>query len=170
MSLTEQDKQEYYTFMELIRRIGKQDESRLERTRKWIQKNLIDKNITFKSSIGNGKSLKQIIDDNSNYKQFKKTYLDLDSILGTNVISDDIYIKCNPSDDRGNIITPEDNVFDKIDNRNNILNDLSESLNLNTPTGNIGVQVLGALALFFLTFSFGEYLFIKYPKKVINDA
>ena len=170
MSLTEQDKQEYYTFMELIRRIGKEDEAKLEWSRKWIQENLIDKNITFRSSIGNGKTLKQIIDDDTNYRQFKKTYLDLDSILGTNVISDDIYIKCNPSDDRGNIITPENNVFDKVDNRNNVLNDLSESFNLNTPSGNIGVNILGALVLFFFVFSFGEYIFIKYPKKVINDA
>ena len=166
MSLTEQDKQEYYTFMELIRRIGKEDEAKLEWSRKWIQENLIDKNITFRSSIGNGKTLKQIIDDDTNYRQFKK-YLDLDSILGTNVISDDIYIKCNPSDDRGNIITPENNVFDKVDNRNNVLNDLSESFNLNTP-----LQYrckYWVLALFFFVFSFGVY-FYKISKKVINDA
>ena len=170
MSLTEQDKQEYDSFMELMRRIGDQDEAQLQQSRRWIQQNLIDKNITFRSSIGNGKSLKQFIDDSTNYTKFKKTYLDLDSILGTNVVNDDIYIKCNPSDDRGNVITPENNVFDKVDNRNNILNDLSESFNLNTPSGNIGIQIMGAIALFFIVFSFGEYIFIKYPKKVISDA
>ena len=169
MTLTENDKQEFYTYIELARRIGNLDNNNLKSHERWIEKNLIDKNITFSSSIGQGKSLKQFIEDNDKAMDLKKSYNNLNSIFGSNVIDDDIYIKCNPSDDRGNVITPEDNVidYDRVNNANSIVDELSRGLNMDTqnPGGNLGMQIGIGIFLFLMVFNLGDYVFIKYQKK-----
>lgn len=173
MTLTENDKQEYYTYIELKRRLGILDNYNLKSYERVIE-DLIDKNIPFRSSIGEGKSLTQYIEENSKATNLKKSYNNLNSIFGSNVIDDDIYIKCNPSDDRGNVITPEDNVinYDRVNNTNSIVDELSKGLNMDTrnPAGNLGMQIGIGIFLFLMVFNLGDYVFVKYPKKVINDA
>jgi hypothetical protein len=77
--------------------------------------------------------------------------------------NDDIYIECNPVDEKGDII--EENNVDL-----NNLNTRSLENNLNIDFGNnIGIQAVIGVSLMLFLYTLGDYIFKILPKNQINN-
>lgn len=77
--------------------------------------------------------------------------------------NDDIYIECNPVDEKGDIIE-EDNI-----DLNNLNSGFLES-NLNIDFGNnIGIQATIGVSLMLFLYLVGDYIFKIIPKQQINN-
>ena len=77
--------------------------------------------------------------------------------------NDDIYIECNPVDEKGDIIE-EDNI-----DSNNLNSGFLEN-NLNIDFGNnIGIQATIGVSLMLFLYLVGDYIFKIIPKQQINN-
>ena len=84
---------------------------------------------------------------------------------------DNIYIKCNPVNDNGEIIETSNNVL--ITESNSSAAVLQEASNLLAPeqiVNNIGVQVVIGAIFLGIAYGIGNYLFIRYPRRVIDKS
>ncbi len=78
----------------------------------------------------------------------------------------DIYIKCNPTDNNGEIIDNNGNTGTAQDSIN-ILNDILQIFDSQSLYNNIGVQTVMAIIFLLIIYNIGNYMFIYYPSSKI---
>lgn len=88
--------------------------------------------------------------------------------LGTKISpGDDIYIDCRPTNTFGEEINPGENIK-TMDTTNSILDELSDSLDGKNILENVGFQIMIGILLFSIIYYIGNYVFVKYPKKILD--
>ena len=136
------------------------------------------KNNTVNPAIEEGRSWKQASgghDFNKTKKyisehQSSKIYSETDRVmnLGTKISpGDDIYIDCRPTNTFGEKINPGENIK-TMDTTNSILDELSDSLDGKNILENVGFQIMIGILLFSIIYYIGNYVFVKYPKKILD--
>ena len=88
--------------------------------------------------------------------------------LGTKISpGDDIYIDCRRTNTFGEEINPGENIK-TMDTTNSILHELSDSLDGKNILENVGFQIMIGILLFSIIYYIGNYVFVKYPKKILD--
>ena len=175
--LTKEEILEWDTLLEIFRRTSGSQWIRDIGWDKIIQR-IKRQNISFANSWGQGKSLKNSLDGVNNtsawIKNIATVYKNADNIYdkvtqsSTLKPDDDIYIDCKPVDTFGEEITAENNLVETNNKSLEILDELTRNVNGGAWFDNIGFQTVMGIALLGILYSIGNYVFIKFPKKIIN--
>ena len=168
--LTDAETEEWNTFLEYIRRAAGYSE--YIKWKKYLN-NAIINNIAFKDSFFK-KSLQEVLQNDNNFNKFAKTYREADRLIyesaGVKKIEpdDDIYIDCQPVSVIGEVIDKDNNLFKSTNQGPAIFNDLVNNVSGDQILNNIGFQVLLGITLLGLFYGIGNYIFVKFPKKMIS--
>ena len=139
------------------------------------------KKILPNSTITSDTSVKSILENedfmqllfgpssDTDIKQFTEIYSETDWLMRSiNNEDENIYIKCNPVDDNGEIIEASNNNLGASANSiNSMLKELGDTFNPNAMYENIGLQTTMAIGFLIIIYSIGNYLFVHYPKMMI---
>jgi hypothetical protein len=131
-----------------------------------------DLNIDTKSSIKillKNKDFMKKFNTDADINQFTEIYSETDWLMRSiNNEDENIYIKCNPVDDNGNIVDSESNNLGASANSiNSMLEELSNTFNPELLYRNVGLQAAMAIGFLAIVYSIGNYLFVHYPKNMI---
>jgi hypothetical protein len=81
---------------------------------------------------------------------------------------DNIYIKCNPVDDNGNVIEASNNsIGSNVSSLNSMFDEVGHSFGPNFLYNNIGLQTFISVLFFFIIYYTGKTIFIDYPRSMI---
>jgi hypothetical protein len=105
-----------------------------------------------------------------NIKNFADIYNETDSLMKSlNTSEDNIYIKCKPVDDNGNVVEESNNLIGtNVSVLNSMFGELGTSFNPIFLYSSIGLQTFISVVLFIIIYYIGKYMFLDYPKKVIS--
>ena len=170
--LTDAEIEEWNTLLEYIRRVAGYSE--YIEWKKFFN-NAIDNNISFREANDN-KSVQEVLQTTPyfNFNKFAKTYRETDRLIyesaGVKKIEpdDDIYIDCQPVSVIGEVIDKDNNLFKSTNQGPAIFNDLVNNVSGDQILNNIGFQVLLGITLLGVFYGIGNYIFVKFPKKMIN--
>ena len=132
-----------------------------------IYKNLnIDSKSSIKNLLENEDFMKNF---NIDMKEFTEIYSETDWLMKSiNKEDENIYIKCNPVDDNGNIVDSKSNNLGASANSiNSTLEELSNTFNPELLYKNVGLQAAMAIGFLAIVYSIGNYLFVHYPRNMI---
>ena len=132
---------------------------------------IITSNTSIKSILENEDFMQLIFGSGSDtdIKKFTEIYSETDWLMRSiNKEDEDIYIKCNPVDDNGEIIESSNNNLGASANSiNSMLEELSNTFKPELLYKNIGLQAAMAIGFLIIVYSIGNYLFVHYPRSVI---
>ena len=131
-----------------------------------------DLNINSSSSVKNlleNKDFMKKFNSDADIKNFTEIYSETDWLMKSiNKEDEDIYIKCNPVDDNGNVVDSKNNDLGVSANSiNSMLEELSNTFKPELLYKNIGLQAAMAIGFLIIVYSIGNYLFVHYPRSVI---
>ena len=172
---------EWLQLIEFIRRIYGEDKAEFIRTNNYQKRN--NKSVADYYNVGGQNStlsnllqkqafLNKVIsasetkDTLAEYTQiYNETNTLMKSLDGS---QDNIYIKCNPIDDNGNVIEASNNsIGSNISSLNSIFDEVGNSIGPNLLYNNIGLQTLISVLFFIIIYYIGKYIFIDYPRNMI---
>lgn len=172
---------EWLQLIEFIRRIYGEDKAEFIRTNNYQKRN--NKSVADYYNVGGQNStlsnllqkqafLNKVIsasetkDTLAEYTQiYNETNALMKSLDGS---QDNIYIKCNPIDDNGNVIEASNNsIGSNISSLNSIFDEVGNSIGPNLLYNNIGLQTLISVLFFIIIYYIGKYIFIDYPRNMI---
>lgn len=135
---------------------------------KYFTEEKIKNNETVESALGKDFA-ENLISDISG-RNFINAYKEADKIMGRTSFlkDDDVYINCKPVDTFGKEITAETNFFKSNNMSNELLDEARQNLQSGELTNNIGFQTIVGVFLIIFLYYVGNYVFIKFPKKIIN--
>ena len=104
-----------------------------------------------------------------NIEQYTQIYNETNTLMKSlDGSQDNIYIKCNPLDDNGNVIEASNNsIGTNISSLNSIFDELGNSFGPNFLYNNLGLQTFISVLFFIIVYYIGKYIFIDYPKSMI---
>jgi hypothetical protein len=162
---------EWLQLIEFIKRIYGEDKAEFIRTNNYLQRN--NKSVADYSNLLQKQDfLNKVIsasetkDTITEYTQiYNETNALMKSLDGS---QDNIYIKCNPIDDNGNVIEASTNsIGSNISSLNSIFDEVGNSIGPNLLYNNIGLQTLISVLFFIIIYYIGKYIFIDYPRNMI---
>jgi hypothetical protein len=172
---------EWLQLIEFIRRIYGEDKAEFIRTNNYQKRN--NKSVADYYNVGGQNStlsnllqkqafLNKVIsasetkDTLAEYTQiYNETNTLMKSLDGS---QDNIYIKCNPIDDNGNVIEASNNsIGSNISSLNSIFDEVGNSIGPNLLYNNIGLQTLISVLFFIIIYYIGKSIFIDYPRSMI---
>jgi hypothetical protein len=108
--------------------------------------------------------------NDSDIAEFTDIYNETNTLMKQlNSTEDNIYIKCNPVDDNGNVIDETNNsIGTNISSLNAMFGELGSGFSPMFLYSSIGMQTFISLIIFLVIYFIGKYIFIDYPKDVIS--
>jgi len=102
--------------------------------------------------------------------QFTQIYNETNKLMKTlDGSQDNLYIKCNPVDDNGNVIDETNNTIGtNLGSLNSMLDEVASSFGPMFLYNNIGLQTFISVIFFIIVYYVGKYIFIDYPKNMIS--
>lgn len=136
--------------------------------KKKLPTSTITSNTSIKSILENEDFMQLIFGSgpDADIKKFTEVYSETDWLMKSiNKEDEDIYIKCNPVDDNGNVIDSKNNNLGE--SPNSMLEELSNTFKPELLYKNVGLQAAMAIGFLAIIYSIGNYLFVHYPRSVI---
>jgi hypothetical protein len=172
---------EWLQLIEFIRRIYGEDKAEFVRTNDYLNRN--NKSIAEYYNVGGHNStlsdllqkqafLNKVLsatETKESLAQYTQIYNETNALMKSLDDSpDNIYIKCNPVDDNGNIIEASNNsIGSNVSSLNSIFDEVGNSFGPNFLYNNIGLQIVISVLFFLIIYYTGKYIFIDYPKNMI---
>tara|TARA_Y100000022_G_C13155993_1_gene331723 strand:- start:172 stop:723 length:552 start_codon:yes stop_codon:yes gene_type:complete len=178
-NLTDEEVKQWYGFYETYRRyylFKNGNNTSAKPFKKWIETQ-INSNKNFKNVMGMSyDSFKNSVttnqSGNNDIINLTNAYKEADKIMGRANSSfledDDVYINCKPVDTFGKEITAETNFFKSNNMSNEILDEATRNLQNGELINNVGFQTIIGVFLIIFLYYVGNYVFVKFPKKIIN--
>ena len=176
--------QEWLQLLEFIKRIYGEDKAELIRTNDYLKRNnksvaeyynitsVNPQNVTLSQLLKNPEFITKVISSSGTEEEltaFTKIYNETNALMKTlDASQDNIYIKCNPVDDNGNVIESSNNsVGTNLSSLNSMFNELASGLSPMFLYSSVGLQTFISVLLFIIIYYTGKYIFIDYPNKMI---
>ena len=181
-SLEEKKKiKEWLQLLEFIKRIYGEDKAEFIRTNDYEKRN--NKSVADYYNINSqDASLADLLktqvflnkvlssaETKENIEQYTQIYNETNTLMKSlDGSQDNIYIKCNPLDDNGNVIEASNNsIGTNLSSLNSIFDELGNSFGPNFLYNNLVLQTFISVLFFIIVYYIGKYIFIDYPKSMI---
>lgn len=167
--------------IEFIRRIYGEDKAEFIRTNDYEKRNnksvaeyynISGQNLTLSNLLQKQAFLNKVIsasETKDTLAHYTQIYNETNTLMKSlDNSQDNIYIKCNPLDDNGNVIEASNNTIgSNISSLNSIFDEVGNSFGPNFLYNNIGLQTFISVLFFIIIYYIGKTIFIDYPRSMI---
>jgi hypothetical protein len=184
LQIEEAKNKQWLQLLEFIKRIYGEEKAELIRTNDYLKRNnksvaeyynidnVSSQNISLSQLLRNQDFIRKVLSSSGTEEeltQFTKIYNETNTLMKSlDGSQDNIYIKCNPVDDNGNVIEATNNsVGTNLSSLNSMLNDLGSGLSPMFLYSSVGLQTFISVLLFIIIYYTGKYIFIDSPNKMI---
>jgi hypothetical protein len=184
LEIEEAKNKQWLQLLEFIKRIYGEEKAELIRTNDYLKRNnksvaeyynidnVSSQNISLSQLLRNQDFIRKVLSSSGTEEeltQFTKIYNETNILMKSlDGSQDNIYIKCNPVDDNGNVIEASNNsVGTNLSSLNSMLNDLGSGLSPMFLYSSVGLQTFISVLLFIIIYYTGKYIFIDSPNKMI---
>jgi hypothetical protein len=184
LEIEEAKNKQWLQLLEFIKRIYGEEKAELIRTNDYLKRNnksvaeyynidnVSSQNISLSQLLRNQDFIRKVLSSSGTEEeltQFTKIYNETNTLMKSlDGSQDNIYIKCNPVDDNGNVIEASNNsVGTNLSSLNSMLNDLGSGLSPMFLYSSVGLQTFISVLLFIIIYYTGKYIFIDSPNKMI---
>jgi hypothetical protein len=184
LEIEEAKNKQWLQLLEFIKRIYGEEKAELIRTNDYLKRNnksvaeyynidnVSSQNISLSQLLRNQDFIRKVLSSSGTEEeltQFTKIYNETNILMKSlDGSQDNIYIKCNPVDDNGNVIEESNNsVGTNLSSLNSMLNDLGSGLSPMFLYSSVGLQTFISVLLFIIIYYTGKYIFIDSPNKMI---
>jgi hypothetical protein len=184
LEIEEAKNKQWLQLLEFIKRIYGEEKAELIRTNDYLKRNnksvaeyynidnVSSQNISLSQLLRNQDFIRKVLSSSGTEEeltQFTKIYNETNTLMKSlDGSQDNIYIKCNPVDDNGNVIEESTNsVGTNLSSLNSMLNDLGSGLSPMFLYSSVGLQTFISVLLFIIIYYTGKYIFIDSPNKMI---
>ena len=175
------NKKEWLQLLEFIKRIYGEEKAEFVRTNDYLKRNnksvseyynISSQNVSLSQLLKNQDFITKVLSSSETEQdltEFTKIYNETNTLMKSlDGSQDNIYIKCNPLDDNGNVIEASNNsIGTNLSSLNSMFNEVENSLGPNFLYNNIGLQTFISVLFFIIIYYMGKYIFIDYPKNMI---
>jgi hypothetical protein len=172
---------EWLQLIEFIRRIYGEDKAEFIRTNDYEKRNnksvaeyynISGQNLTLSNLLQKQAFLNKVIsasETKDTLAHYTQIYNETNTLMKSlDNSQDNIYIKCNPLDDNGNVIEASNNTIgSNISSLNSIFDEVGNSFGPNFLYNNIGLQTFISVLFFIIIYYIGKTIFIDYPRSMI---
>lgn len=172
---------EWLQLLEFIKRIYGEDKAEFIRTNDYEKRNnksvadyynINSQNASLADLLKKQTFLNKVLSSSEtkeNIEQYTQIYNETNTLMKSlDSSQDNIYIKCNPLDDNGNVIEASNNsIGTNLSSLNSIFDEVGNSLGPNFLYNNVGLQTFISVLFFIIIYYIGKYIFIDYPKSMI---
>jgi len=172
---------EWLQLIEFIRRIYGEDKAEFIRTNDYEKRNnksvaeyynISGQNLTLSNLLQKQAFLNKVIsasETKDTLAHYTQIYNETNTLMKSlDNSQDNIYIKCNPLDDNGNVIEASNNTIgSNISSLNSIFDEVGNSFGPNFLYNNIGLQTFISVLFFIIVYYIGKTIFIDYPRSMI---
>jgi hypothetical protein len=172
---------EWLQLIEFIRRIYGEDKAEFIRTNDYEKRNnksvaeyynISGQNLTLSNLLQKQAFLNKVIsasETKDTLTHYTQIYNETNTLMKSlDNSQDNIYIKCNPLDDNGNVIEASNNTIgSNISSLNSIFDEVGNSFGPNFLYNNIGLQTFISVLFFIIIYYIGKTIFINYPRSMI---
>jgi hypothetical protein len=172
---------EWLQLIEFIRRIYGEDKAEFIRTNNYEKRNnksvaeyynISGQNLTLSNLLQKQAFLNKVIsasETKDTLAHYTQIYNETNTLMKSlDDSQDNIYIKCNPLDDNGNVIEASNNTIgSNISSLNSIFDEVGNSFGPNFLYNNIGLQTFISVLFFIIIYYIGKTIFINYPRSMI---
>jgi hypothetical protein len=172
---------EWLQLIEFIRRIYGEDKAEFIRTNNYEKRNnksvaeyynISGQNLTLSNLLQKQAFLNKVIsasETKDTLAHYTQIYNETNTLMKSlDNSQDNIYIKCNPLDDNGNVIEASNNTIgSNISSLNSIFDEVGNSFGPNFLYNNIGLQTFISVLFFIIIYYIGKTIFINYPRSMI---
>uniref|UniRef100_A0A6C0D5W3 Uncharacterized protein n=1 Tax=viral metagenome TaxID=1070528 RepID=A0A6C0D5W3_9ZZZZ len=172
---------EWLQLIEFIRRIYGEDKAEFIRTNDYEKRNnksvaeyynISGQNLTLSNLLQKQAFLNKVIsasETKDTLAHYTQIYNETNTLMKSlDNSQDNIYIKCNPLDDNGNVIEASNNTIgSNISSLNSIFDEVGNSFGPNFLYNNIGLQTFISVLFFIIIYYIGKTIFINYPRSMI---
>jgi hypothetical protein len=172
---------EWLQLIEFIRRIYGEDKAEFIRTNDYEKRNnksvaeyynISGQNLTLSNLLQKQAFLNKVIsasETKDTLAHYTQIYNETNTLMKSlDDSQDNIYIKCNPLDDNGNVIEASNNTIgSNISSLNSIFDEVGNSFGPNFLYNNIGLQTFISVLFFIIIYYIGKTIFINYPRSMI---
>jgi len=172
---------EWLQLIEFIRRIYGEDKAEFIRTNNYEKRNnksvaeyynISGQNLTLSNLLQKQAFLNKVIsasETKDTIAHYTQIYNETNTLMKSlDDSQDNIYIKCNPLDDNGNVIEASNNTIgSNISSLNSIFDEVGNSFGPNFLYNNIGLQTFISVLFFIIIYYIGKTIFIDYPRSMI---
>ena len=172
---------EWLQLLEFIKRIYGEDKAEFIRINDYEKRN--NKSVADYYNIGGqGSTLSDLLqkqaflnkvlsasETKDTVAQYTQIYNETNALMKSlDGSQDNIYIKCNPLDDNGNVIEASNNsIGTNVSSLNSMFDEIGNSFGPNFLHNNIGLQTFISVLFFIIIYYIGKYIFIDYPRSMI---
>jgi hypothetical protein len=172
---------EWLQLLEFIKRIYGEDKAEFVRTNDYLKRN--NKSVAEYYNVGGRNStlsdllqkqafLNKVLsatETKETLAQYTQIYNETNALMKSLDDSpDNIYIKCNPVDDNGNVIEASNNsIGSNVSSLNSMFDEVGHSFGPNFLYNNIGLQTFISVLFFIIIYYIGKTIFIDYPRSMI---
>jgi hypothetical protein len=184
LEIEEAKNKQWLQLLEFIKRIYGEEKAELIRTNDYLKRNnksvaeyynidnVSSQNISLSQLLRNQDFIRKVLSSSGTEEeltQFTKIYNETNTLMKSlDGSQDNIYIKCNPVDDNGNVIeASNNNVGTNLSSLNSMLNELGSGLSPMFLYSSVGLQTFISVLLFIIIYYTGKYIFIDSPNKMI---
>jgi hypothetical protein len=184
LQIEEAKNKQWLQLLEFIKRIYGEEKAELIRTNDYLKRNnksvaeyynidnVSSQNISLSQLLRNQDFIRKVLSSSGTEEeltQFTKIYNETNTLMKSlDGSQDNIYIKCNPVDDNGNVIEATNNsVGTNLSSLNSMLNELGSGLSPMFLYSSVGLQTFISVLLFIIIYYTGKYIFIDSPNKMI---
>jgi hypothetical protein len=184
LQIEEAKNKQWLQLLEFIKRIYGEEKAELIRTNDYLKRNnksvaeyynidnVSSQNISLSQLLRNQDFIRKVLSSSGTEEeltQFTKIYNETNTLMKSlDGSQDNIYIKCNPVDDNGNVIEASNNsVGTNLSSLNSMLNELGSGLSPMFLYSSVGLQTFISVLLFIIIYYTGKYIFIDSPNKMI---
>jgi len=172
---------EWLQLIEFIRRIYGEGKAEFIRTNNYEKRNnksvaeyynISGQNLTLSNLLQKQAFLNKVIsasETKDTLAHYTQIYNETNTLMKSlDNSQDNIYIKCNPLDDNGNVIEASNNTIgSNISSLNSIFDEVGNSFGPNFLYNNIGLQTFISVLFFIIIYYIGKTIFINYPRSMI---
>ena len=178
---------EWLQFLEFVKRKYGEDNADFVRTNDYLKREnssqsvsqyyrskfptISNQDLSLSDLLKNPVFLTSVLGSNdSDIAQFTDIYNETNTLMKQlNSTEDNIYIKCKPVDDNGNVIDETNNcIGTNISSLNAMFGELGSGFSPMFLYSSIGMQTSISIIIFLVIYYIGKYMFIDYPKDVIS--
>ena len=177
----EKNKKDWLQLIEFIKRIYGESNAEYVRTNHYLKRNnksiaqyynIDSKNVPLSDLLKKQVFLNKVLSSSEtkeSLQQYTQIYNETNTLIKSlDDSQDNIYIKCNPLDDNGNVIEASNNsIGTNLSSLNSIFDEVGTSLGPDFLYNNIGLQTFISVLFFIIIYYIGKYIFIDYPKNMI---
>jgi hypothetical protein len=178
----EEENKKWLQLLEFIRRKYGEDKSEFVRINDYEKRNnrtisdyynMGSQNLSLAELLKQESFLTKVLSSSetpASIAQFTQIYNETNTLMKSlDGSQDNIYIKCNPIDDNGNVIDETNNtVGTNLGSLNSILDDIGSSFGPMTLFNSVGLQTFISIVFFIIVYYTGKYIFVDYPKNMLS--